>query len=162
MGCRCANRRCHSRDSGIDLAVAAVALGAGVDCRTSTTDRFLFFSFDLEIEAEVACGAGEVAGSGAVAVADSGAAAVAGMVASVLASIIAGTAVISDVYAVASVVVFTIHRSPILDPEIKIPPGHDVVNTPRPNVERAPARSNWPIERGDSEHRCVYRLLLET
>ena len=131
-----------------------------MDCRTSTMDRFLFFSFDLEVEVEVACGAGEVAGSGAVAVAGSGAAAVAGMVASVLASIIAGTAVISDVYAVASVVVFTIHRSPILDPEIKIPPGD--VNTPGPNAERAPAQSNWPIKRGDSEHRCVYRLLLET
>ena len=65
MGCRCANRRCHSRDSGIDLAVDAVALRAGVDCRTSTMDRFLFFSFDLPVEAEVA-------GNGAVAVAGSG------------------------------------------------------------------------------------------
>ena len=127
-----------------------------MDCRTSTMDRFLFFSFDLEVEVEVACGAGEVAGSGAVAVAGSGAAAVAGMVASVLASIIAGTAVISDVYAVASVVVFTMHRSPILDPEIKIPPGDDVVNTPRPNVERAPARSNWPIEREETRNIGVY------
>lgn len=162
MGCRCANRRCHSRDSGIDLAVDAVALRAGVDCRTSTMDRFLFFSFDLPVEAEVAGnGVVAVAGNGAVAVAGSGAMAVTNMVAGKVAGVMAGTAVISDVYAAASVVMFTIHRSPILDPEIKIPPG-DVVNTPRPNVERAPARSNWPIERGDSEHRCVYRLLLET
>ena len=147
MGCRCANRRCHSRDSGIDLAVDAVALRAGVDCRTSTMDRFLFFSFDLPVEAEVA-------GNGAVAVTGSGATAAAYMVASEVAGIIAGTAVISDVYAVASVVVFTIHRSPILDPEIKIPPGD--VKTPGPNAERAPARSNWPIEGEETRNIGVY------
>ena len=130
MGCRCANRRCHSRDSGIDLAVDAVALKAGVDCRTSTMDRFLFFSFDLPVEAEAA-------GNGAVVVAGSGAMAVADMVAGEVAGIIAGTAVISDVYAVASAVVFTIYRSTTLVPEIEIPPGDDV-NAPRPNVERAP------------------------
>ena len=108
MGCRCANRRCHNRDSGIDLAVDAVTLGAGVNCRTSTMDLFLFFSFDLLVETEVA-------GNGAA---------------------------FSDAYAVASVVVSTIYRSPTLLPEMKIPPGNDVLNAPRPNVERALVQSS--------------------
>ena len=124
MGCRCANRRCHNRDSGIDLTVDAVTLGAGADCRTSTIDLFLFFSFDLPVESEVA-------GKGAVAVVD------------MVADVVAGSgAVFSDAYAVASVVVFTIYRSPTLVPEMKIPSGDDAVNAPRPNVERAPARSS--------------------
>ena len=107
------NRRCHIRNSGIDLAVA-VTLGAGVNCRTSTMDLFLFFS-----------------GNGVVAVVD------------MVADVVAGSgAAFSDAYAVASVVVFTIYRSLTLVPEIKIPPGDDVVNAPRPNVKRAPARSS--------------------
>ena len=101
-----------------------------MNCRSSTMDLFLFFSFDLLVETEVA-------GNGAVA--RSGAAAVVEMVADVVAG---GGAVFSDAYAVASVVVFTIYRSPTLVPEMKIPPGDDVVNAPRPNVERAPARSS--------------------
>ena len=64
------------------MAVDAVTLGAGVNCRTSTMDLFLFFSFDLLVKTEVA-------GNHAVAVAGTG-------------------AVFSDAYVVASVVVFTI------------------------------------------------------
>ena len=113
------------------MAVDAVTLGAGVNCRTLTMDLFLFFS-DLLVETKVG-------GNGAVAVAGSGAEAVVDMVADVVVG--SGTA-FSDVYAVASVVVFTIYRSPTLVPEMKIPPGDDVVNAPRPNVERAPAWSS--------------------
>ena len=80
-----------------------------MDYRTSTMDLFLFFSFDLPVETEVAGnGAVAVAGSGAEAVVESGAAAVVDMVADVVAGIVAGAA-FSDAYAVASVVVFTIY-----------------------------------------------------
>ena len=116
VGCRCANRRCHNRDLGIDVIVDAVTLGVGADCRTSTMDLFLFFSLDLPVETDVV-------GNGVVAVAGSGAA-------------------FSDAYVVASVVVFTIYRSRTLVPEMKIPSGDDAVNAPRPNVERAPAQSS--------------------
>ena len=54
-----------------------------------------------------------------------------------------GGAVSSDVYAVAAAVVSTTYRSLILVPEIEIPPGDDIVNAPRPNVERTPVRSRW-------------------
>ena len=102
-------------------------------------DLFLFFS-DLLVETEVGGnGAVAVGGSGAEAVVESSAAVVVDMVADVVVG--NGTA-FSDAYAVASVVVFTIYRSPTLVPEMKIPPGDDVVNAPRPNVERAPARSS--------------------
>ena len=72
------------------MAVDAVTLGAGADCRTSTMDLFLFLSPDLLVETEVA-------GNSAVAVVD--------MVADV---VVGSGAAFSDAYAVASVVVFTI------------------------------------------------------
>ena len=90
------------------MAVDAVTLGAGADCRTSTMDLFLFFSFDLPVETGVAGnGAVAVAGSGAAAVVESSVAAVVDMVADVGASIVAGAA-FSDAHMVVSVVVFTI------------------------------------------------------
>ena len=54
-----------------------------------------------------------------------------------------GDAVSSDVYAVAAADVSTTYRALILVPEIEIPPGDDIVNAPRPNVERTPVRSRW-------------------
>ena len=129
-GCRCANRRCHRRDSDIDFAVTdTVALGVGAACRTSTIDLFLLFFFDLEAE---------VAGEAAGAVADA-----------------IGGAVFSDVYAVAAAVVFTTYRSLILVPEIDIPPG-DIVNAPCPNVERAPVRSSCIMEKRETRYVGVY------
>ena len=65
-------------------------------------------------------------------------------------------AVFSDVYAVAAAVVFTTYRSLILVPEIEILPGDDIVNAPRPNVERAPVRSNWLMERRETRSVGVY------
>ena len=94
-----------------------------MNCRTLTMDLFLFFSFGLLVETEVA-------DNGAVAVAGSGAAAVVEMVADVVAG---SGAAFSDAYAAASIVVFTIYRSPTLVPEMKIPPGD--VNAPCLNVE---------------------------
>ena len=106
----------------------------GPACCTSTTDLFLLFFFNLEAEV-----AGEAAG------------AVAGVVADAI-----GGAVFSDVYAVAAAVVFTTYRSLILVPEIDIPPGDDIVNAPCPNVERAPVRSSWPMERRETRNVGVY------
>ena len=51
-----------------------------------------------------------------------------------VADVVAGSgAAFSDAYAAASIVVFTIYRSPTLVPEMKIPPGD--VNAPCLNVE---------------------------
>ena len=80
-----------------------------MNCRTSTMDLFLLFSFDLLVETEVAGnGAIAVSGSGAEAVVESSAAAVVDIVADVVTGIVAGAA-FSDAYAVASVVVFMIY-----------------------------------------------------
>ena len=54
-----------------------------------------------------------------------------------------GDAVSSDGYAETAVDVSTTYRSLILVPEIEIPPGNDIVNALRPNVERTPERSRW-------------------
>lgn len=62
---------------------------------------------------------------------------------------------VSDVYAVAGAIVFTIYRS-ILVPEIEIPPGDDIVNAPLPNVERAPARSSLLMDRREIRNVGVY------
>ena len=93
---------------------------------------------------------GAVAGAVAGVVADAAGGAVAGVVAGAVAGVVGDAvvsavddAVFSDLYAVAAAVVFTTYRSLILVPEFEIPPGDDIVNAPRPNVERAPVRSNW-------------------
>ena len=119
--------------------------------------------------AGVVAGAGAVAAGGVVAGVVAGA--VAGMVAGAVADAIGGTvagavggavvsavddAVFSDVYAVAAAVVFTINRSLILISEIEILPGDDILNAPRPNVERAPVRSNWLMERRETRNVGVY------
>lgn len=80
---------------------------------------------------------------------------VAGAVACVVVGMVAD-AVFSDVYAVAAAVVLTTYRSLILVPEIDIPLGDDIVNAPCPNVERAPARSSWPMERRETRNVGVY------
>ena len=115
--------------------------------------------------------AGAVAGAVGSAVAGVVAGAVAGAVGGAVAGMVAGTvggaiggavvsavddAVFSDMYAVAAAVVFTTYRSLILVPEIEIPPGDDIVNAPRPNVERAPVRSNWLMERRETQNVGVY------
>ena len=67
-----------------------------------------------------------------------------------------GGTVFSDVYAVATAVVFTTYRSLILVSEIDIPPGDDIVNAPCPNAQRAPVRSSWPMERRETRNVGVY------
>ena len=99
--------------------------------------------------------AGAVAGVVAGAVADVIGSAVAGTVGGAVVSAV-DDAVFSDVYAVAAAVVFTTYRSLILVPEIEIPPGDDIVNAPRPNVERALVRSNWLMERRETQNVGVY------
>ena len=168
--CRYANRRCHRHDSDIDFAATDAALGAGAACRSSTVDLFLLFFYDLEAQAAgeaagaVACVAvGMVAGAVGSAVAGAVGGAVAGVVGYVVADAIGGAvagvvadAVFSDVYAVAAAVVFTTYRPLILVPEIYIPPGDDIMNAPRPNVEREPARSSWLMERRETRNFGMY------
>ena len=84
---------------------------------------------------------------------------VAGAVAGAVSDAVVGmvsNAVFSDVCAVAAAVVFTTFRSLILVPEIETPPGDDIVNAPSPNVERAPGRSSWLIERWETRNVGVY------
>ena len=94
----------------------------------------------------------DVVGNGAVAVAGSGAVAVVEMVADKVAG---SGAAFSNMYAVASVVVFTIYRSPTLVPEMKIPKGDDL-NTLCPNMERAPVRSSQLTERRETRNVGIY------
>ena len=98
---------------------------------------------------------GAVAGVVAGAVAD----AIGGAVAGAAGGTVAGAvddAVSSNVYAVAAAVVFTTYRSLILVPEFEIPPGDDIVNAPRPNVERAPVWSSWLMERRETRNVGMY------
>ena len=108
-----------------------------------------------------------VAGAVADAIGGAVAGAIGGAVTGAIGGVVAGAvggevvgavddAVFSDVYAVAAAVVFTTYRSLILVPEFEIPPGDDIVNAPRPNVERAPVRSNWLIERKETRNVGVY------
>ena len=98
---------------------------------------------------------GEAAGAVACVVVGMVAGTVAGVVGGAVGGVV-GNAVFSDVYAVAATVVFTTYRSLILVPEINIPPGDDIVNAPCPNVERAPVRSSWPMERRETRNVGVY------